>query len=88
MKLKQIGEVGVDSGHIVIADPGVVGLIEYKDWFTGQQIARQMEWGISCASGHGDGDYPIYAVYDDEGDYVGVLVWFFDDVLLPFEAQE
>ena len=81
VQLQRIGEVGTDSGHVVILDPGMATLLEgLKQWFTAAGQWRQVEFpsGVSVSAG-GDGTFPVYAVQDQQtGELLGVMVWFTD----------
>jgi hypothetical protein len=75
----KVGEVGVDSGHIIIGDANYVGSMN-KDWdarvlpeggyakfFGGDSDAGPVWYGmcpgVALVAGHGDGCYPVYARY-------------------------
>jgi hypothetical protein len=87
MRAVKIGEIGIDSGHLLIIDPGMIRAPRYIHP-PHDVVARELDFpsGISAVSGHGDGDYPVYALYDKGGDYVGLAVCFFDDVDYPFKV--
>jgi hypothetical protein len=59
-KWKRIGQVGVDSGTVVIADPCYVDKLNYDEnpRSTGPYPAI---YGVISQSGYGDGRYPVYA---------------------------
>ena len=91
MRAIKVGTLGIDSGHLLIIDPGMrKAWSELYIYPPDGVVAKEIDFpsGISAISGHGDGDYPIYALYDDEGDYVGLTICFFDDVDYPFEIIE
>lgn len=95
MRAIKIGVVGIDSGHVVIMDPGMARSLEFSvPYFVTPAIhgvAKKLDFpsAVIGISGHGDGDYPIYALYDDEGDYVGLTICFFpEDVDYQFDIIE
>jgi hypothetical protein len=84
MRVIKIGKVGVDSGNLVIMDPGMAISLQYADTYVNPPIhgvAKKIEFpsAVVAASGHGDGDYPVFALYDAEGDYVGLVISFYPD---------
>ena len=95
MRAIKIGILGIDSGHVVIMDPGMSRLLEFSvPYFVTPAIhgvAKKLDFpsAVVGISGHGDGDYPVYALYDDEGDYVGLTICFFpEDVDYQFDIIE
>ncbi len=91
MRVIKIGEVGIDSGHLIIIDPGMAPSVQEFSTFVNPEVhgvAKELDFpsGIAATSGQGDGDYPVFALYDDEGDYVGLAIcWYFGDGDYPFE---
>lgn len=104
MKRIKIGEVGVDSGQLVVCDPCYIdsewkkedldfeqdGSVKPKENFSypavcaltlgprqGEEIKEnsgQLNYkmghagvGVAFPSGYGDGCYPVYATFNDEG---------------------
>lgn len=91
MRVIRVGEVGVDSGQVVIMDPGMAITLQHADTYVNPPIhgaAKQIEFpsAVVGSSGSGDGNYPVFALYDDEGDYVGLAIcWYPEDADYPFE---
>jgi uncharacterized protein (DUF1684 family) len=88
---KLIGSCGVDSGTImlvdpcyVIADKDVAPRVTYEDtleaWRTEGHDFHDMfipfEDGVIVSSGYGDGNYPVYAKFDEDGRLMEVKVDF------------
>jgi len=91
MRAIKIGEIGIDSGHLLIIDPGMARVVAGRVIQPPHGvIAKELDFpsGINAIAGHGDGDYPVYALYDKAGDYVGLTICFFDDVDYPFDITE
>ena len=94
MRAIKVGTLGIDSGHLIIIDPGMAPSVQEFSSFVFPEkhgVAKELEFpsGVAAITGHGDGDYPIYALYDDEGDYVGLTICFFpEDVDYQFNIIE
>jgi len=94
MRAKKYGVVGVDSGQLIIVDPSMAQFVNAHDTFLpggkGMPDGKELEFpsSVTFNSGHGDGDYPVYGIYDYEGYHCGTIVWFFSDVPFPFEVVE
>jgi hypothetical protein len=99
---KLVGHVGVDTGQVIIVDPGNLGEFRYdlddyakgiqkndKGNFSysgaceltekGERAGQLKENGIEAVasgSGYGDGDYPVYATFNDEGRVVSLRIDF------------
>ena len=91
MRVIKVGKVGVDSGQVVIMDPGMAGVLHLAVTYVNPPIhgvAKEIDFpsAVVGSSGPGDGDYPVFALYDDEGDYVGLAIcWYPEDADYPFE---
>lgn len=76
-KWVKVGEVGVDSGHIMISDPAYGAEMGAAHFTESQQASCEpntyqlnngiVNLAVSMVSGHGDSIYPVYVRYDDEG---------------------
>jgi len=100
-KIMLLGQVGVDSGQIVISDPCYIDSewkkdVEYDQGKKGEysyggacktcdskNLGGQLNYkrghagaGVALRTGYGDGMYPVYGVYNDEGRITKVLVDF------------
>ena len=77
---KLIGHIGVDSGNIFIIDPCYIKnhpeLFDDDKWGdfvkarhpTEKSIqAMPLFSGVVSHTNYGDGDYPVYVTFDDEG---------------------
>lgn len=76
---KFIGRVGVDSGNIIILDPCYIkhheALTNPEKWgdfvkarHAGENPpALEIFDGIVSRTNYGDGSYPVYVTFDDEG---------------------
>ncbi|MDQ3831049.1 MAG: DUF4241 domain-containing protein [Candidatus Tectomicrobia bacterium] len=75
---KRVGYVAVDSGQLMIIDPCGVDLWDEKRHYTRTcQITRQRKVGqltiqggmtaVVSGTGFGDGRYPVYATFDEDG---------------------
>lgn len=92
MKTKKlVGHVGVDSGLIFITDPCYIKnhkqLYNPEKWqqFCDERYAgresnrlqpREMCSGIVTNTKHGDGSYPVYATFDEDGSITKIEVVF------------
>ena len=95
MRAIKVGVVGIDSGHVVIMDPGMARNLEFSvPYFVTPAIhgqAKKIDFpsAVVGMTGEGDGDYPVFALYDDEGDYIGLAIHFYPDAIdHPFEVLE
>lgn len=80
---RKIGEVCVDTGLIMVGDPG------YLSWGAWQEFVAKCDGDVSEPQGdgqgivvpttYGDGTYPVYGVYDMPGRLIGITVMFGDD---------
>lgn len=105
-KKVKIGEVGVDSGQLMVCDPCYINsewkktdyttkttdedLKKLKGEFSyagaceatlGKEKAGQLNFkmghagaGVALSSGYGDGCYPVYATYNEDGRIVRITV--------------
>ena len=90
MRIKKVGEVGIDSGHAIIVDSGMARYVDRRTRKIPEMPGEQVDFPgcVEVVTGHGDGNYPVYAIYDVDGDYVGIFVPWFDDVQFPFEIVD
>jgi len=105
MKRKKIGDVGVDSGQVMITDPCYIENEWIKRKFDphsprtrefsyngachetvteggGGQLNYRLGHagaGVAASSGWGDGVYPIFASYNEEGRIAKLEIIFIDD---------
>jgi len=100
-QIKFLGNVGVDSGQIILTDPCYVDSewekdVEYDQGKKGEysyggacvttdndDLGGQLNYakghagaGVVARTGYGDGMYPVYALYNDEGRVTKLLVDF------------
>jgi hypothetical protein len=126
MSKKYIGEVGVDSGQLMITDPCYIDsfdtqknanfdeslpegidlnnhhneepLDNYPYTYGGACGAScnsdrgavlsnngQKGWGACFSTGYGDGSYPVYLTYNDDGRVKSVTIEFMED---EYEDEE
>lgn len=93
MERKKIGSIGVDAGCVWIVDPCYVlddrGTEPFrgKTWSEHCESLRvldtparsgQFEEGVVVSSGYGDGEYPVYAEYQD-GRVKRVIIEFMEE---------
>jgi hypothetical protein len=72
MKLKKVGNIGVDAGTVMVVDPcymrdgAAPPLIDIKSIFADLEDAHTTQVGkglaVAVRSGYGDGVYPVYAL--------------------------
>lgn len=79
-KTKQIGKVSVDSGSIFIGDSGCDPKWEERvlEEFNGDFCKDYKDGTIVASSGYGDGDYPVYATYNEEGRVARIEIVFIE----------
>lgn len=103
VKQRVIGEVGIDSGQLVITDPGCIVDFESDDApklaeygqparrsgypysFGGACLASSNKSGggqlgtlsgVAVQTGHGDGQYPVWVNYAEDGRVERVIIEF------------
>ena len=80
--MKPIGFVSVDSGLLLFADPcHVLTESEYdriviNNYTNKEEIARNEFFGVMVNSPVGDGHFPVYAIKDDDGNVVRLVIEF------------
>jgi len=80
-RLEQIGEVGIDSGQVMIVDPCNDGKIRPPEVPAGAistgvtRADSGVTVGVVSRTAFGDGGYPVLAVYDGD-DLRGIYVQF------------
>jgi len=71
-----VGSVGVDSGMIFLSDPAYIkhypSLYDPTKWSDfcmslPNEEAFQMNDGVFTHTNFGDGEYPVYVTYDEDG---------------------
>lgn len=81
---KKIGEIGVDSGQMMLIDPCYMDSVSYDeacaatDDLSGCGIVDN---GLAFAAltAYGDGEYPVYVRYGDEGRIAAMKIEFMED---------
>jgi len=89
MTLKKVGEIGVDSGQVVVMDPCYIdGEFEdtndlYKRMCNASGEDYQLNYrrghpglAVCVPSGYGDGVYPVYAEIGDSGRVMKLVIDF------------
>ncbi len=80
--MKPIGFVSVDSGLLLFADPcHVLTESEYErivihNYTNKEEIARDEFSGVIVHSPVGDGHFPVYAIKDNDGNVVRLVIEF------------
>ncbi len=80
--MKPIGFVSVDSGLLLFADPcRVLTESEYErivinNYTNREEITRDEFSGVMVDSPVGDGHFPVYAIKDDDGNVVRLVIEF------------
>ena len=75
--IKRAGEVGIDSGQLVIVDEAMAGSVG-TNFFSQQYADLGYPSGMMFKTG-GDGDFPIYAIMDGKR-VMGCFVYFDDQI--------
>ena len=85
---KQIGTIGVDAGIVYSVDPCYIKhheiIFNDEKWseFVKQYYANrennsaQICSGIVCNTANGDGEFPVYGHYDENGDIMKIEIEF------------
>ena len=100
----KVGTVGVDSGQIMIIDPCYAFSDDYGaggpyDEACAVTLATPGHGGIAALTAnkdagfvtgtlYGDGEYPIYADLDKNGQIVSMTIYFDDDLFTENEEDE
>lgn len=78
---RQIGEIGVDAGLCWIGDPCDI-LHDDDQYPTCKQLNYDLGHpglGVVVSTGYGDGVYPVFAEFNDEGRVARICVEFIAD---------
>lgn len=86
----EVGEVGVDSGRLLLGDPAYV-TPDLIDRLEGRQPGQLTHGVVLVASGFGDGLYPVEVRYVDDplmSEHLGRPVWRVAEVRVRFIREE
>lgn len=75
MKLIKIGDIGVDGGELVIADPIYAKMLPEGPILRNGAQAHRVGFPSAAVFDTGDGDYPVFAITDENNQVIGALVW-------------
>jgi hypothetical protein len=94
-QLKQIGQFAVDSGQAMVGDPCYLDQWETnkgEEWNLDGRIGEYSYQGASASmgtlgnglsvtfpTGYGDGLYPVYAKFNEDGRISKIVIDFFDE---------
>ena len=90
MKWKLLGEVGVDSGALMISDPCYADMV--SKWLNGEEYSRdhQLNYpkghaglGVQAATAYGDGVYKVYGLCHPNDDRAQAMLVITGDEELP-----
>jgi hypothetical protein len=86
VRLWPLGDIGVDSGHIIVIDPGMVNMLNDFEWYTDDHEWKRIKLPSALSIHTGDGDFDVYAILDDDNKKVGIFIHTEPDTKLPFEV--